>query len=128
MRPTCWAWSGNADVIEMACYAPLLVNVNPGARQWSTNLIGYDALTSFGSTSYYMQKMFAENKGDIVLPTTLTPANALPVTGRPTERRGRGRGPGGRRPSSRMPESRGAGRPGRPLRLGLHQTDHGLEV
>ena len=61
----------NADVIEMACYAPLLVNINPGARQWSTNLIGYDALTSFGSTSYYMQKMFAENKGDVVLPTTL---------------------------------------------------------
>ena len=62
----------NADVVEMACYAPLLVNVNPGARQWSTNLIGYDALTSFGSTSYYMQKMFAQNKGDVVLPTTLT--------------------------------------------------------
>ncbi|MES2459996.1 MAG: alpha-L-arabinofuranosidase C-terminal domain-containing protein [Armatimonadota bacterium] len=61
----------NADVIEMACYAPLLVNVNPGARQWSTNLIGYDALTSFGSTSYYMQKMFAANKGDVVLPTSL---------------------------------------------------------
>lgn len=57
----------NADVIEMACYAPLLVNVNPGARQWSTNLIGYDALTSFGSASYYMQKMFAENKGDVSL-------------------------------------------------------------
>ena len=24
----------NADVVEMACYAPLLVNVNPGGMQW----------------------------------------------------------------------------------------------
>lgn len=69
----------NADVIEMSCYAPLLVNVNPGARQWSTNLIGYDALTSFGSASYYMQKMFAENKGDRVLPLTLVETDSTPA-------------------------------------------------
>ena len=62
----------NADVIEMACYAPLFVNVNPGAWQWPTNLIGYDALTSFGSPSYYLQVMFSQNKGDVVLPVTLT--------------------------------------------------------
>lgn len=61
----------NADVVIMACYAPLFTNVNPGARQWGTNLIGYDALTSFGSPSYYMQAMFSQNKGDVVLPTTL---------------------------------------------------------
>ena len=27
--------------------------------QWSTDLIGYDALTSYGSPSYYAQKMFS---------------------------------------------------------------------
>ena len=61
----------NSDVIQMACYAPLLVNVNPGGRQWSLNLIGYNALTCFGSPSYYVQKMFAENLGDRTVPLTL---------------------------------------------------------
>jgi alpha-N-arabinofuranosidase len=60
----------NADVVVMNCYAPLFVNVNPGARQWRTNLIGYDAMTSFGSPSYYVQKMFSTNRGDVVLPAT----------------------------------------------------------
>jgi len=62
----------NSDIVEMSCYAPLLVNVNPGGRQWSLNLIGYDALTSFGSPSYYAQKMFAENLGDRTVPLALT--------------------------------------------------------
>ena len=58
----------NADVVVMNCYAPLFVNVNPGGRQWAVNLIGYDALTSFASPSYYVQRMFSTNRGDIVLP------------------------------------------------------------
>ena len=61
----------NGDLIPIQCYAPLFVNVNPGASQWSTNLIGYDAMTSFGSPSYYQEKMFGENKGDRVLPVQL---------------------------------------------------------
>lgn len=64
----------NADIIPMECYAPLLVNVNPGASQWPTNLIGYDALHSFGSPSYYAQAMLGQNKGEVVLPTTLRAA------------------------------------------------------
>jgi len=62
----------NADIVLMHCYAPLLVNVNPGGRQWAVNLIGYDALNSFGSPSYYAQKMFAENLGDKTIPLTIT--------------------------------------------------------
>ena len=61
----------DADLIPIQCYAPLFVNVNPGASQWGTNLIGYDAMTSFGSPSYYQEKMFGENKGDRVLPLQL---------------------------------------------------------
>ena len=34
----------NSDLIIMASYAPLFVNVNPGGMQWATDLIGYDAL------------------------------------------------------------------------------------
>ena len=73
----------NADLVHMQCYAPLFVNVNPGAWQWGTNLIGYDATTAFGSPSYYAQVMLAQNKGDRVLPATLKvatkPAAATPA-------------------------------------------------
>jgi len=61
----------NADVVTLSTYAPLLVNVNPGAAQWGTNLIGYDALNSFASPSYYVQTMFGNNLGDVLLPVTL---------------------------------------------------------
>jgi alpha-N-arabinofuranosidase len=71
------AMERNADLITMQCYAPLLVNVNPGARQWRPNLIGYDALRSFGSPSYYALQMFSRNHGDTILQTTLTGAPLL---------------------------------------------------
>ena len=58
----------NSDIIKMHCYAPLLVNVNPGARQWRPNLIGYDALSAYGSPSYYAIQMFSRNVGDEILP------------------------------------------------------------
>jgi alpha-N-arabinofuranosidase len=54
----------NSDVVIMAAYAPLFVNVNPGGMQWSSDLIGYDALSSYGSPSYYTQVMFASCLGD----------------------------------------------------------------
>ena len=62
----------NADIVLLESYAPMLVNVNPGARQWKTNLIGYDALSSYGSPSYYVQVLFDRYHGDVVLPATLT--------------------------------------------------------
>jgi alpha-N-arabinofuranosidase len=99
----------NADVAIMNSYAPLLVNVNPGGRQWAVNLIGYDALTSFGSPSYYVQRMFSGNRGDVVLPVTLDrlpklTVEQIPVAPQPepppgragaAAAAGRGRGPAG---------------------------------
>ena len=61
------AMERNSDLIKMHCYAPLLVNVNPGARQWRPNLIGYDALSVYGSPSYYAIQMFSRNVGDEIL-------------------------------------------------------------
>ena len=66
----------NSDLIKMASYAPLLVNVSPGAMQWPTDLIGYDALTSYGSPSYYAQCMFGAHMGDGTPQSALTGVDA----------------------------------------------------
>ena len=63
----------NSDLVIMSCYAPLFVNVNPGGMQWKSDLIGYDALNSYGSPSYYAQKMFSTHIGDHVV--KITPEN-----------------------------------------------------
>ena len=63
------AMERNSDLIKMQCYAPLLVNVNPGARQWRPDLIGYDAISAYGSPSYYAMRMFNQNRGDEILTT-----------------------------------------------------------
>ncbi len=69
----------NSDHVIMSTYAPLFLNVNPGASSWPTDLIGYDALNSFGSVSYYVQKMFGTHHGDTILATTIenTPTERL---------------------------------------------------
>ncbi|HUX43427.1 MAG TPA: alpha-L-arabinofuranosidase C-terminal domain-containing protein [Terracidiphilus sp.] len=61
----------NSDLVIMSSYAPLLVNVDPGGMQWETDLIGYNAMKSYGSPSYYAQVMFAEYLGDHTLETSL---------------------------------------------------------
>lgn len=67
----------NADIVIMHGYAPLLVNVNPGARQWRPNLIGYDGLGVYGSPSYHAIKMFSTHLGDEILKATATDTNVL---------------------------------------------------
>jgi alpha-L-arabinofuranosidase len=64
----------NSDIVLLSCYAPLFVNVSqltgPGrSMQWTSDLLGYDALTSYGSPSYYAQKMFSTMHGDEILAT-----------------------------------------------------------
>ena len=76
----------NSDLIIMSCYAPLFVNVNtatataPKAWQWDSDLIGYDALSSYGSPSYYVQKLFSHYLGNKLVPATVT---NIPVQNRP---------------------------------------------
>jgi alpha-L-arabinofuranosidase len=57
----------NSDLVIMASYAPLLVNVNPGGMQWETDLIGYNTAKSYGSPAYYAQVMFGSYLGDHTL-------------------------------------------------------------
>jgi alpha-L-arabinofuranosidase len=56
----------NSDVVPMASYAPLLANVH--AINWRPDLIYFDGTSSFGTPSYYVQKMFADTRLDSVVP------------------------------------------------------------
>jgi alpha-L-arabinofuranosidase len=51
----------NADVVNMVSYAPLFAHVD--GWQWTPDLIWFNNLTSYGTTNYYVQKMFSTNKG-----------------------------------------------------------------
>jgi alpha-L-arabinofuranosidase len=59
----------NADIVVMASYAPLFANVN--YKRWNPDLICFDSSRAYGLPSYYVQKMFAENRGDVVLPVAV---------------------------------------------------------
>jgi alpha-N-arabinofuranosidase len=74
----------NSDHVVMSCYAPLFVNVNPGGMQWSSDLIGYNAIASYGSPSYYAEVMFGSNIGNKVVP--MAGENIPTQTRNPTKR------------------------------------------
>lgn len=59
----------NADVVNMATYAPLFAHVD--GWQWRPDMIWYDNTRMFKSVSYYVQQMYACNKGTNVLPLTM---------------------------------------------------------
>ncbi len=59
----------NGDIIEMACYAPLFGNAT--SNQWTPDLIWYSQSTVYGSVNYYVQKLFGNNVGTTILPSTL---------------------------------------------------------
>ena len=66
----------NADIVHMATYAPLFAHVE--GWQWRPDAIWFDNLRSFKSVSYYVQQLFAMNKGTNVLSLTM---NKKPVAG-----------------------------------------------
>jgi len=66
----------NADVVDMASYAPLFAHVT--GWQWTPNLIWFDNATSYNTPNYYVQQLFSLNKGTDVVPITL---NGKAVTG-----------------------------------------------
>lgn len=59
----------NADVVNMASYAPLLANAD--AWQWAPDLIWFNSLQSYATPNYYVQKLYSNNKGTNVLPIHL---------------------------------------------------------
>lgn len=70
----------NADVVHMATYAPLFAHVE--GWQWRPDMIWFDNLKSFPTCSYFVQQLYATNKGDYVLPLTM---NGKTVAGDPDQ-------------------------------------------
>jgi alpha-L-arabinofuranosidase len=64
----------NSDIVKMTSYAPLLVNTND--RAWNPDAIVYNASSVYGTPSYYVQKMFARNLGNVIIPTKLKILNS----------------------------------------------------
>ncbi|MBK8393166.1 MAG: carbohydrate binding domain-containing protein [Saprospiraceae bacterium] len=62
----------NADVVHMTSYAPLMAHTE--AWQWTPDLIWFDNLSAYGTTNYYVQKMFSNHAGTDLL--KITEANA----------------------------------------------------
>ncbi len=59
----------NADIVEMATYAPLFAHVE--GWQWRPDMIWYDNLRSVKTASYHVQKLFSDNKGTRNVPLTI---------------------------------------------------------
>ncbi len=58
----------NSDIVTMASYAPIFANLNN--RKWAPDMIQFTSDRAFGTPSYYVQSMMANNIGTRVLPVT----------------------------------------------------------
>lgn len=66
----------NAEVVNLTSYAPLMAHAE--AWQWTPDMIWFNNLEAYGSANYYVQKLFATNKGTDLLAIT---KDGKPVTG-----------------------------------------------
>ncbi|MBE8475332.1 alpha-L-arabinofuranosidase C-terminal domain-containing protein [Streptomyces justiciae] len=71
----------NADVVKLASYAPLFANED--YVQWQPDLIWFNNHAAWNSANYEVQKLFMNNIGDRVVPSTATGTPSLtgPITG-----------------------------------------------
>ena len=66
----------NADVVEMATYAPLFAHVE--GWQWRPDLIWYNNLESFRTVSWHVQQLYGQYRGTTTATLTM---DGKPVTG-----------------------------------------------
>jgi alpha-N-arabinofuranosidase len=59
----------NSDVVSMVSYAPLLLNTND--RGWIPDAIVFNSYQSYGTPSYWIQRLFTESSGATLLNSTL---------------------------------------------------------
>ncbi|GKQ34846.1 alpha-L-arabinofuranosidase C-terminal domain-containing protein [Streptomyces sp. A012304] len=71
----------NADIVKLASYAPLFANED--YVQWSPDMVWFNNHASWNSANYEVQKLFMNNVGDRVVPSTATgtPSMQGPITG-----------------------------------------------
>ncbi len=60
----------NQDIVKLASYAPLFENLSYAA--WEPNLIAFDGLDNYAIPSYYVQRLFASNRGSHVVQSSQT--------------------------------------------------------
>lgn len=70
----------NADIVHMATYAPLFAHVE--GWQWRPDMIWFDNLESYPTSSYYVQQLYSTNRGTNVLPLTM---NGKSIAGDPDQ-------------------------------------------
>ena len=58
----------NAEVVNLTSYAPLMAHEE--AWQWTPDLLWFNNLEAYGSANYYVQKLFATNKGTDLIAIT----------------------------------------------------------
>jgi alpha-L-arabinofuranosidase len=66
----------NADIVHITAYAPLFAHID--GWQWRPDLIWFDNTRMFKSVSYYVQQMYATNKGTNSISLTM---DKKPVAG-----------------------------------------------
>nr|CAB3468192.1 unnamed protein product [Digitaria exilis] len=76
------ALENNSDVVEMASYAPLLVNNND--RSWLPDAIVFNSWQQYGTPSYWMQMLFRESSGAVLHPIVNFGSRAINLTIRAT--------------------------------------------
>ena len=64
----------NSDIVSMSSYAPIFINEN--AQGWMPDMIRFNAYMSYGTPSYYVQRMFGQNQGTVNI--TWTEKNNTP--------------------------------------------------
>ena len=69
----------NADIVHMATYAPLFAHVE--GWQWRPDMIWFDNMNSVRTTSYYVQQLYAQNKGTHTLTMTMNKKNVTGAEG-----------------------------------------------
>ena len=66
----------NSDIMPMASYAPLLANLH--SVNWRPDLIYFDNESSYGTPSYYVQKMLAGSRVDNVVKVAVVAGELKP--------------------------------------------------
>ncbi|MCR4994636.1 MAG: carbohydrate binding domain-containing protein [Bacteroidales bacterium] len=69
----------NSDIVVMGSYAPIFVNEHNPA--WRPDMIRFNASESFGTPSYHVQKMMANNVGTRIIPVDVSGNTLQPTIG-----------------------------------------------